>query len=115
MAEIKLFFADCAGVPSNCSYPHEAVITDEALLRRAVSHDYVCVAYRNGYRTNSNFMNATCMGMNCTVDWKFVVALGLATAGIIFSMKTDAEDAKEVLIHAVDACNEWAITAGGRC
>lgn len=34
MAEIKLFFADCAGVPSNCSYPHEAVITDEALLRR---------------------------------------------------------------------------------
>ena len=45
--------------------------------------------------------------MNCTVDWKFVVALGLATAGIIFSMKTDAEDAKEVLIHAVDACKEW--------
>ena len=37
------------------------------------------------------------------------------TAGIIFSMKTDAEDAKEVLIHAVDACKEWAITAGGRC
>lgn len=53
--------------------------------------------------------------MNCTVDWKFIVALGLATAGIIFSMKTDAEDAKEVLIHAVDACKEWAITAGGRC
>lgn len=45
MAEIKLFFADCAGVPSNCSYLHEAVIMDEALLRRAVSHDYVCVAY----------------------------------------------------------------------
>lgn len=53
--------------------------------------------------------------MNCTVDWKFVVALGLATAGIIFSMKTDAEDAKEVLIHAVDACKEWAITASSRC
>lgn len=68
MVEIKLFFADCAGVPSNCSYPHEAVITDEALLRRAVSHDYVCVAYRNGYRTNSNFMNTTCMGMDCDND-----------------------------------------------
>lgn len=68
MAEIKLFFADCAGVPSNCSYLHEAVITDETLLRRAVSHDYVCVAYRNGYRTNSNFMNATCMGMDCDND-----------------------------------------------
>lgn len=44
--------------------------------------------------------------MNCTVDWKFVVALGLATAGIIFSVKTDAGDAKEVLIHVVDACKE---------
>ena len=30
MAEIKLYFADCAGAPSNCSYPHEAVITDRA-------------------------------------------------------------------------------------
>ena len=53
--------------------------------------------------------------MNCTVDWKFVVALGLATAGIIFSVKTDAGDAKEVLIHVVDTCKEWAITADGRC
>jgi len=52
--------------------------------------------------------------MNCTVDWKFVVALGLAAAGIIFAVKTDAEDAKEVLVHAVDACKEWAITAGDR-
>ena len=28
MAEIRLYYADCAGVPGNCSYPHEAVIED---------------------------------------------------------------------------------------
>ena len=52
--------------------------------------------------------------MNCTVDWKFVVALGVAVAGIIFAVKTDAADAKDVLIHAIDTSKEWALTAGGR-
>lgn len=46
MAEIRLYYADCAGVPGNCSYPHEAVIEDTVSLRRAVSRDYVCVAYK---------------------------------------------------------------------
>ena len=53
MAEIRLYYADCAGVPGNCSYPHEAVIEDAASLRRAVSRDYVCVAYKNSYRANA--------------------------------------------------------------
>lgn len=53
--------------------------------------------------------------MNCSVDWKFVVATGLAVAGIVFSVKTDAADAKEVLIHGIDACKEWAITVRGCC
>lgn len=45
MAEIRLYFADCAGVPENCRYPHEATIADEDVLRKVVLHDYVCVAY----------------------------------------------------------------------
>ena len=62
MAEIRLYYADGAGVPGNCSYPHEAVIEDTASLRRAVSRDYVCVAYKNSYRVNANFRTTNCLG-----------------------------------------------------
>lgn len=68
MAELKLYFADCAGVPSNCSYPHEAVISDAVILRQVVRRDYVCVAYQKGYRANSNFLTTTCLGMDCDND-----------------------------------------------
>lgn len=55
--------------------------------------------------------------MNCTVvlDWKFAVALGAAAVGIIFAVKMDAADAKEVSIHAVDACKEYAVAVTGDC
>lgn len=68
MAEIRLYYADCAGVPGNCSYPHEAVIEDTTSLRRAVSRDYVCVAYKNSYRANANFRTTNCLGMDCDND-----------------------------------------------
>ena len=68
MAEIRLYYADCAGVPGNCNYPHEAVIEDAASLRRAVSRDYVCVAYKNSYRANANFRTTNCLGMDCDND-----------------------------------------------
>lgn len=41
MAELKLYFADCAGTPSNCSYPHEAVVTDGYLYKR---HGFISAA-----------------------------------------------------------------------
>lgn len=55
--------------------------------------------------------------MNCTVvlDWKFAVALGAAAVGIIFAMKMDAADAKEVSIHAVDACKGYTVAVTGGC
>ena len=51
--------------------------------------------------------------MNFTVDWKFVVALGVVTAIGIFSTKVDANGAKEVLINVVNACKEYAIAVSG--
>lgn len=55
--------------------------------------------------------------MNCTVniDWKFPVALGVAVAVVIFAVKMDAADAKEVSIHAIDACKEYAMSQNGDC
>ena len=49
------------------------------------------------------------MNLNVTIDWKFVVALGTAVAGVIFSTKMDGAAAERVSIHAVDAFKEYAI------
>ena len=53
--------------------------------------------------------------MNFTVvlDWKFAVAIGAISVGIIFAVKMDASDAKEVSIHAIDACKEYVVSVTG--
>lgn len=55
--------------------------------------------------------------MNYTVvfDWKFAVALGAVAVSIIFAVKMNATDAKEVSIHAVDACKEYAVAVTADC
>ena len=68
MMEMKLHFADCRGIESNCVYPHSAVVTDEQTLRDIVCRDYVCVEYRNAYRSNANFITSTCLGLDCDND-----------------------------------------------
>ena len=49
------------------------------------------------------------MNLIVTIDWKFVVALGLAAVGTIFAVKMDAEAAERVSTHTVDACKEYAL------
>ena len=55
------------------------------------------------------------MNYTVVIDWKFPVALGVAVAGIIFAAKMTAVDAKEVSIHAIDACKEYAVAFNGNC
>ena len=51
-----IYSADVIGNPGNCSYPHKHVILDEASLKAAICHDYVCAEYRNSYRNGDNFI-----------------------------------------------------------
>lgn len=55
--------------------------------------------------------------MDCTVilDWKFIVALGAATVGVVFAVKMSPTDAKEVSIYAIDTCKEFAVALNGNC
>lgn len=55
--------------------------------------------------------------MNYTVvfDWKFVVALGVATASIILAEKLDVAEAKEVSIHAIDAYKRYTDAIESNC
>lgn len=55
------------------------------------------------------------MSFVVTIDWKFVVALGVATVGIIFASKMDPKAAEEVSIHAVDAVKEYAVVSNSNC
>ena len=55
---ITIYSADVTGNPGNCSYPRKNVILDEASLKEAVQHDYVCAEYRNNYRNGDNFIGS---------------------------------------------------------
>ena len=55
-----MYHADCTGNETNCLYRHRVEITDEASLMEVVRHDYVCAEYRNGYRSNKNFLGSDC-------------------------------------------------------
>ena len=63
-----IYYADCTGQVKNCLYRHRAEITDEASLREAVRHDYVCAEYRDGYRSNSNFICSDCVAADFDND-----------------------------------------------
>ena len=63
-----IYSADVTGNPGNCSYPHKHVILDEASLKAAISHDYVCAEYRNSYRNGENFIGSDCLPVDCDND-----------------------------------------------
>ena len=76
MAELKLYFADCAGAPSNCSYPHESVGTDAIILRQ------VCLLYTS--RSHANIADRTFYGHGLQYGgrWLFgTVRIGELIAG----------------------------------
>ncbi len=63
-----LYYADCTGNETNCLYPHKIEIKDKPSFIKAVSRDYVCAEYRNGYRSNDNFIGSDCLAVDCDND-----------------------------------------------
>lgn len=63
-----IYGADVTGNPGNCSYLHKQVVLDEASLKAAVCHDYVCAEYRNSYRNGDNFIGSDCLPVDCDND-----------------------------------------------
>ena len=53
------------------------------------------------------------MNFSVIIDWKFVVALGAATVGVIFATKMNAAAAERVSVHVADACKEYAVAGNG--
>lgn len=63
-----IYSADVVGNPGNCYYPNRHAITDEASLRAAICHDYVCAEYQNNYRNGVNFIGSDCLPVDCDND-----------------------------------------------
>ena len=53
------------------------------------------------------------MSFAVTIDWKFVVALGVAVGGIILCVKMEPDAAERVSIHVVDAYKEFLVAGNG--
>ena len=88
-----IYSADVTNNPSNCSYPHRHVIIDNASLKSAVCHDYVCAEYQNSYRNSANFIESDCLPMDCDndhsenpADWKTPEDVMEAFPGVTFAI-----------------------------
>lgn len=55
------------------------------------------------------------MNFSVNIDWKFVVALGVATVGTIFASKMDSSAVERVSIHAIDAYTQVAVAGNSNC
>ena len=65
---MTLYSARCIGNERNCLYPQKTELRDEEAFRRAVSHDYVAVAYQDSYRQTERFLSSDCLAMDCDND-----------------------------------------------
>lgn len=66
--KFTLYHSDSREMPGNCTYAHRIEVTDKDALVQAVSHDYVCAEYRDGYRSNDNFLGSDCLPVDCDND-----------------------------------------------
>ena len=66
--KLTIYTADCTGDAANCRYPHRVDAGNAAELAEAVAFDHVAAHYRDDYRSNSNFLEATVIEMDCDND-----------------------------------------------
>ena len=66
--KFTLYHSDSRETPANCTYMHKVEVTDKDTLLRAVAHDYVCAEYKDGYRSNDNFLGSDCLPVDCDND-----------------------------------------------
>ena len=97
-----VYSANMKGDAHNCLYPHKNVIQDEADLKSAVSHDYVCAEYQNSRRNIRNFIGSDCLPMDCDNDhtenpagWKTPEDVKEAFPGVAFAVHYSRSNMRE--------------------
>ena len=102
MKEFTLFTADCTGNLSNCIYPHKIVIKDESSFKNAIKYDHVTAEYKDNYRSNSNFISADNLVLDCDndhsdeiKDWVSSLDLAMAFPGVSYVVAYSRNHMKE--------------------
>lgn len=68
MIKLTIYTADCTHSLSNCIYPNKHIITDETSMKDAMKYDHVTAEYKENYRSNSNFISADNVPLDCDND-----------------------------------------------
>lgn len=91
--KFTLYHSDSREMPGNCTYAHRVEVTGKDSLVQAVSHDYVCAEYRDGYRSNDNFLGSDCLPVDCDNDhsddpesWVYPSDVANAFPGVAFAV-----------------------------
>ena len=91
--KFTLYQSDSRETPANCTYMHKVEVTDKDTLLRAVAHDYVCAEYKDGYRSNDNFLGSDCLPVDCDNDhsddpeeWVYPSDVANAFPGVAFAV-----------------------------
>ena len=66
--KLIMYTADCVGNGKNTYYPHRTEVTDADSFRAAIAHDHVCAEYKDNYRGNANFIEASCLVLDIDND-----------------------------------------------
>lgn len=86
-----IYAANCAGSLSNSIYPNKHIITDETSMKAAAEFDHVTAEYKNNHRSNSDFISADNIPMDCDNDrsdapndWVTPLEVAMAFPGVEF-------------------------------
>lgn len=99
---ITLYSANVLGKADNTFYPTRRDIAGEVELKAAVGKDYVCAEYRDGRRSNNNFIRATCLPLDCDNDhsddpgdWIYPSRIADVFSGVAFAVHYSRHHWKE--------------------
>lgn len=100
--KFTLYHSDFRESPGNCIYPHKVDVLGKNSLLQAVSHDYVCAEYKDGYRSNENFLGSDCLPVDCDNDhsddpeaWVYPSDVANAFPGVAFAVHYSRNHMKE--------------------
>lgn len=86
-----IYAANCVGSLSNSIYPNKRIITDETSMKAASEFDHVTAEYKNNHRSNSDFISADNIPMDCDNDhsddpndWVTPLEVAMAFPGVEF-------------------------------
>ncbi|MFA7215701.1 MAG: phage/plasmid primase, P4 family [Bacillota bacterium] len=102
MIKFTLYRANCSGNLQNCFYPKEVVVQDQDSFLEVITFDHVSAEYKDNYRSNTNFLKADNIVLDCDndhsddpKDWVTAADVALAFPGVSYAVSYSRNHLKE--------------------